>query len=286
MAKKEKETPLINYIGTCPVCGKGKIAEGPTVFRCNYAASMKEKCDFHIFKTYNGAEITQKHVEQLIKDGKTENIEFTSKAGKKFTGYLTIENGEVKMEFANNTDNLPQLDTPCPICGEPVIIFNTGYGCKNIHETDEDGNKKCTLWINKTIAGRTIKEQEVEQLLKDGKTDFLDGFTSNQGNEFTSRLTLDQEGNVNFDSTICKCPKCGGDIRIGNKSYNCSNYKSQGCNFNVWKEIAYRKITPEEVKQLCENGGTEVLDGFKNKDKSKTFSGQLILSDDFQVKIL
>lgn len=285
MAKKENEN-LINYIGQCPVCGKGKIAEGSTVYRCNYAASMDDKCDFHIFKTYNGAEITTKHVEQLITNGRTEVIEFTSKAGKKFSGYLTIEGEEVKLEFANNTENLPQLDTPCPICGEPVIIFTNGYGCKNIHEMDEDGNKKCTLWVNKTIAGRAIKEQEVEELLQNGKTDFLDGFMNNQGNEFSSRLRLDQEGNVNFDSTICKCPKCGGDIRIGSKSYNCSNWKTNGCNFNIWREIAYRKITPEEVKQLCENGGTEVLDGFKNKDKSKTFSGQLMLSEDFQVKLL
>ena len=284
--KEVKTNPMVNYIGDCPVCGKGKIAEGPNVYRCNYAASMEDKCDFHIFKTYNGAEITTEHIKQLIEDGKTETIEFTSKAGKRFNGYLTIEGQEIRMEFANNSDDLPQLDAPCPICGEPVIIFNNGYGCKNIHETDEDGQKKCNLWINKTIAGRDIREKEAEQLLLERRTGFLDGFRNNQGNEFSSRLVLDDKGNINFDSTICKCPKCGGDIRIGNKSYNCSNWKSQGCNFTVWREIAYRKISPEEVKQLCENKATEILEGFKNKDKSKTFSGQLILSDDYQVKIL
>lgn len=286
MSEKQQQPPVVNYLGTCPVCGKGQIAEGPTVYRCNYAASINDKCDFHIFKTYNGAEISPEHIKQLIADGKTEIIEFTSKAGNKFNGYLTIEGEEVKMEFANNTDNLPKLETPCPLCGEPVYIFNTGYGCKNIHETDADGQKKCSMWINKTIAHRPISNEEVEQLLANGRTGFLEGFESNNGNEFSSQLVLDSEGNVNFDSTVCKCPKCGGDIKIGNKSYNCSNWKEKNCTFTIWREIAYRKITPEEVRQLCENKTTEVLQGFKNKDKSKTFSGQLILSDDYQVKIL
>ncbi|MCQ2265373.1 MAG: topoisomerase C-terminal repeat-containing protein, partial [Bacteroidales bacterium] len=271
---------LVNFIGKCPVCGKGQIAEGPAVYRCDYAASMTDKCDFHIFKTYNGTEITEKHVKQLIENGQTEIMEFTSKAGKKYSAFLKIEGENVSMEFANNADNQPKLDTPCPLCGEPVMIFNNGYGCKNVHETDEAGKKKCSLWINKVIAHRTISKDEVEQLLALGQTDFLDGFESNSGNEFTSRLILDKEGNINFDSTVCKCPKCGGDVKIGSRSYNCSNYKENGCNFNIWKEIAYRKISPEEVKSLCENKATEVLDGFKNKDKSKTFSGQLILSED------
>lgn len=282
----EQKTPMVNYLGKCPVCGKGQIAEGPAVYRCNYAASINDKCDFHIFKTYNGAEITPEHVKQLIEDGKTEVIEFTSKAGKKYNGYLVIESENVRIEFANNNDNQPQLDTPCPVCGAPVMVYNNGYGCKNVHETDENGQKKCSLWINKTIAHRPMTEKEVEQLLAEGHTDFLDGFEANNGTEFTCRLILDDEGNVSFDSTVCKCPKCGGDVRIGTKSYNCSNYKENGCTFNIWKEIAYRKITPEEVKELCENKATQVLTGFKNKDKSKSFSGQLILSDDFQVKIL
>lgn len=284
-SNQTEKTPLVNYLGTCPVCGKGKIAEGPNVYRCNYAASMEDKCDFHVFKTYNGAEITTEHIKQLIENGKTETIEFISKAGKKYNGFLYIEGEEIRMDFVNNNDNLPKLDTPCPICGEPVYIYNNGYGCKNIHETDENGEKKCNFWINKNIASRNISEKEAEQLITDGKTDFLDGFVNSNGNEFSSRLTLDQ-GNVKFDSTICKCPKCGGDIKIGSKSYNCSNWKEKGCNFTIWREIAYRKITPEEVKQLCKNGGTQVLEGFKTKDKSKTFSGQLMLSDDFQVKLL
>lgn len=282
----QKENPMVNYLGTCPICGKGKIAEGPTIFRCNYAASMDNKCDFHIFKTYNGAEITEKHVKQLISDGKTEVIEFTSQAGKKYKGYLCIDGENVKMEFANNNDNLPKLDVTCPICGEEIIEYSSGYGCKNIHETDGNGEKKCNFWINKNIASRPISKEEAEQLIADGKTGFLDGFVNSNGNEFSCRLVLEEDGNIKFDSTICKCPKCGGDIKIGTKSYNCSNWKEKGCKFTVWREMNYRTITPEEVQQLCENKATDILDGFKTKDKSKTYSGRLIINDDFQVSIL
>lgn len=286
MAQTEKETPMVNYLGTCPVCGKGQIAEGNTVYRCNYAASMEDKCDFHVFKTYSGAEITPEHIKQIIENGRTESIDFTSQAGKKYKGFLYIDGSEIKMEYDNNNDSLPQLNTPCPICGETVYIFSTGYGCKNIHETDEAGLKKCNLWINKVISQREIRPEEAEQLLQNGKTDFLDGFIDKNGNEFSSRLALNDQGNIVFDSTICKCPKCGGDIKIGKKAYNCTNYKSNGCNFTIWREIGYRKITPEEVKQLCEEKATRVLDGFKNKDGSKTYSAQLILTPDYQVKTL
>ena len=141
--EQQKKNPAVTYLGPCPVCGKGQIAEGNVVYRCNYIKDLKDdKCDFRIFKTYNGAEITPEHVKQLLKDGKTEIIEFTSQAGNKFNGYLTIEGQEVEMKFANGLENLPQLEAPCPICGEPVYIFNTGYGCKNIHELDENGEKK------------------------------------------------------------------------------------------------------------------------------------------------
>lgn len=275
----------VNYLGVCPVCGKGQIAEGPTVYRCNYAKSMDDKCDFRILKTYNGAEIKPEHVKQLIKDRKTELLDFVSKEGKKYQAQLIIkENGEIGIEFPFNENNLEKLNTPCPVCGGIVYVYNKGYGCKNLHETDENGDKVCQFWLSKTICGREITKSEAEDLLRNGETDFLDGFTNNNGDNFTSKMVLRDE-KVVFDSVVCKCPKCGGDIRIGNKAYNCSNYKTTGCKFSIWREIKGHKLTPDEAKMLCEEKQTPVIE-FKSKDGSKTFNGQLTLNDDYNVVVL
>ena len=275
----------VNYLGVCPVCGKGQVAEGPTVYRCNYAKSMDDKCDFRIFKTYNGAEIKPEHVKQLIKDRKTEVLDFISKDGKKYQAHLIItESGEIGLEFPFNENNLEKLNAPCPICGETVYVYNKGYGCKNLHETDENGDKVCQFWLSKIICNREITKSEAEDLLRNGETDFLDGFTNNNGDGFTSKIVL-RDGQATFDSVVCKCPKCGGDIRIGNKAYNCSNYKTTGCKFSIWREIKGHKLSPEEVKMLCEEKQTPVIE-FKSKDGSKKFFGQLTLNDDYNVVIL
>ena len=37
------------------------------------------------------------------------------------------------------------------------------------------------------------------------------------------------------------------------------------CGFTVWKTIAGRKIEIEELRTLCANGETDILDGFQKK---------------------
>ena len=34
--EQQKKNPAVTYLGPCPVCGKGQIAEGNVVYRCNY----------------------------------------------------------------------------------------------------------------------------------------------------------------------------------------------------------------------------------------------------------
>ncbi|MGV4509049.1 topoisomerase C-terminal repeat-containing protein, partial [Ornithobacterium rhinotracheale] len=52
------------------------------------------------------------------------------------------------------------------------------------------------------------------------------------------------------------CPKCRkGNIIEGKKGYGCSEWK-QGCDFVIWKQIAGKKITESNVKNLIEKGIT------------------------------
>jgi DNA topoisomerase-3 len=73
-----------------------------------------------------------------------------------------------------------------------------------------------------------------------------------------------------------KCPLCGSDIIEGKKGFGCSAWKSKGCKFVIWKEIAGKKLTKNQVKMLLEKGETSKIKGFTSK-KGKKFDAKLRL---------
>lgn len=73
------------------------------------------------------------------------------------------------------------------------------------------------------------------------------------------------------------CPICGGKMLRSDDAYYCENY-NDGCKVSVKRNFAGKYITAEYLIQLCSNGVTEEIQGFKSK-KGKTFSGMLKLND-------
>ena len=57
-----------------------------------------------------------------------------------------------------------------------------------------------------------------------------------------------------MQSVIGKCPHCGGDIRVGTRAFNCSNYSNQQapCNFAIWRNIGGHQLSLTEAKEICE----------------------------------
>ena len=49
--------------------------------------------------------------------------------------------------------------------------------------------------------------------------------------------------------------------------YGCSNYQKTSCPFTISKKIKGKSITQKQVKKLLNEGMTDVIDGFKGKDK-------------------
>ena len=149
-------------------------------------------------------------------------------------------------------------------------------GCENFFKKD-DGH--CNFFISSTLCNRVITEQEVENFLA-GKKQILDGFCSKAGKHFSSLLSTTVEGKVMLNSTICQCPQCGGEIRVGPRAYNCSNYSNEDvkCQFSIWRTIDGHEVTPEEVKQLCDKGETDEVIHFYRKDGSQ-FDKKLKLED-------
>ena len=76
------------------------------------------------------------------------------------------------------------------------------------------------------------------------------------------------------------CPKCGGSMISGSRSFKCDNYPK--CFYTIYKTIAGRTLSNKEGMELLTNGKTGKLDGFRRKDGSM-FSASLVLDAEGKV---
>lgn len=137
----------------------------------------------------------------------------------------------------------------CPLCGGNVVKTCKGYRCD--HNIGE--HPTCVLNINGIIGNRKMNDGEIAELLEN-RYILLDGFVTKEGKSFPTILELANEGAINMQPVIGKCPHCGGDIRVGSRAFNCSNYANQAaqCNFAIWRNIGGHQLTLAEAKEICE----------------------------------
>ena len=141
----------------------------------------------------------------------------------------------------------------CPFCGSNVVKTCKGYRCEN--NTGE--HPSCVLNINAIIGNRKMNDGEIAEFLEKRRI-LLDGFSTKEGKTFPTVLELADDGAVNMQSVIGRCPHCGGEVRVGTRAFNCSNYSNQEapCSFAIWRNIGGHQLTLDEAKELCEKNIT------------------------------
>ncbi len=177
------------------------------------------------------------------------------------------------------------IGVKCPVCGGEMTTTSFGFGCSNYF----NDQIKCGFSIGE-IAGKSLSEEEVKQLITEGKTGVIEGFTSKTKKKFKAILTLTKDENgkpaINFDFSDVPseyledvtCPDCGGRIIKKSVGFSCENYKKddpQSCKFFIGK-IAQKQLSEANVTELLKEGHTGTIRGFKNKDK-KSFDACLVL---------
>ncbi|MBT2690105.1 DNA topoisomerase III [Bacillus sp. ISL-47] len=82
----------------------------------------------------------------------------------------------------------------CKQCDGRVVDKGSFYGCSNYNKT------KCGFTISKKIMGKGITQKILKQLLKDGETELVEGFTSKgKDKTFSAKLSWDgQENRIKF----------------------------------------------------------------------------------------
>ena len=159
----------------------------------------------------------------------------------------------------------------CPKCSQPMEIAPWGYVCKNAD---------CGFKMGHTIAGRMLSHGEMKELLANKALGPISGFKSKKGTEFSAKLTLDKDFNINFEfesdgkfhgqKTEYKCPLCGGLLEENKNAIFCTGSTEGGdCNFTLFKTIAGHTLTAAEIKELFTSGHTAPIQGFKSKKGSE-----------------
>ncbi len=178
------------------------------------------------------------------------------------------------------------IGVKCPVCGGDITTTSFGYGCSNYFNEQV----KCSFCIGR-IAGKDLDEETVKQLITDGKTGVIEGFSGKNKKNFSASLLLGKDENgkysisFNFDDVPTEylenvnCPACGGRIIKTANGFSCENRSKEegGCYFYIG-EIAGKKITEEQVKTLISGEETEVIKGFKSKSNTP-FSAKLVMKD-------
>lgn len=78
------------------------------------------------------------------------------------------------------------------------------------------------------------------------------------------------------------CPKCGKKVMAYPKSYSCESGKN-GCGFVIWKNIAGKELSSNQVRKLLNEGKTSLIKGFKGKT-GKSFDAYLLLNSEHKTE--
>ncbi len=164
----------------------------------------------------------------------------------------------------------------CPKCGGALEVAPWGYVCPK-----ED----CGFKFGHTVAGKMLSHAEIKTLLANGSIGPLSGFKSKKGTEFSAKLTVDKDFNIQFEfesdgkfhgqKTDYKCPICGTVLEENKNALFCTGTTNGvDCNFTLFKTVAGHTLTATEIGELFTNGETPLIQDFKSK-KGSEFAARL-----------
>ncbi len=191
----------------CPKCRKKMVYT-----RFGYACSVK-KCGFSVGRTILKQKIDEQTVRALCETGVTPCLSgfVSQKSGKTFSAVLAFREGKAQIVPVGPEDPIPFHDTPlekpqrkkketqtpkkaaaskplppgslghCPLCGDPVVAGRQSFGCLGY-------THGCMFRVPFTMEGHTLSKEEMEGLLKTGKTPVIRGLFSPKGEIYDGRL--------------------------------------------------------------------------------------------------
>lgn len=283
------EMPWVETDMKCPRCGRRVIKQSQAgLYKCESSNINGNDCGFFIGKIA-GKKLNDKQVHQLLEDGQTDLISgFKNKDGNPFNAFLNIdEHNNIIFRFPTSDDL--KTDMRCPKCGGSILSTQYGFMCENYKRKDIRTDDDCDFYVGDMYEHR-ITKSELKKILNNDDTGFIK-FKKDK-KEFYAKLVWNREQKcLKFkynDEISLKCPLCGNGIIKNAYGYYCKNYKidthGDGCSFHVGA-VAGIVISEDQFAKLILNHKTDLISGFKPKDKNKSlFNAYLTWSVDEGIK--
>ncbi len=167
----------------------------------------------------------------------------------------------------------------CPRCGEGVMLKGkNNWGCSRFKEG-------CKTLVPFEFLGKRLTDNQIEVLLRKGKTGLIKGFLVDGINR-DGRLSFDDNYSLQLEKEEVaqwKCPRCGeGLIVKGKNAWGCNRFR-EGCRVLIPFEFMGKTITEKQAADLVLKGKTNLIKGFISPGNSAKQDGHLIWSNDFKV---
>jgi DNA topoisomerase III len=262
----------VSVLGSCPKCKKGSVRENTKAYGCS---RFREGCDFTIWKTVARKKLTEKQAKELLAEGKTTRIKgFTAKSGKKFDAVLKFD-ADFKVVFDFGSEDGGKRPPSFPSQRRPATE-NRSAALKG---SDEEHLPPLSAYEDSPSAYDSPPSNYEELPSAYGPT-----LSANPPPAAAEEPAIPpRKPAPSAERQAPNCPKCGqGQIIEGKRGYGCNRFR-EGCNFVVWKEIAGKKLTENQIYQLIDKGKTRLLKGFKGKS-GRPFQARLVLSSEWKTE--
>ncbi len=128
--------------------------------------------------------------------------DFRSKKGKPFAASLRLTKNKIEFIFADSTADLDvgAIKKSASLGFSPTDktkVFETPAAFMS--ESALDGDEKNGFRISKIILSKQLTTENIQQLLKDGKTALIEGFISKKRRPFDAYLLLADNGKISFE---------------------------------------------------------------------------------------
>ena len=163
----------------CPKCRKGSVVKGKNSWGCS---AFRDGCDFRLPFEFSGKKISEFNIKALCLKRRSGEISTGSNVGGQASGYILL-NSDFNLSFEFK---VPE-ELRCPRCKKGLIIKGkSAWGC-------DEFRSGCNLRIPFVFLGKSLTENQMEQLVLKGRTGKITGFIDTGGSKPEGRLTFDKE---------------------------------------------------------------------------------------------
>ena len=164
---------------TCPKCRKGDVVKGKNSWGCT---AYRDGCDFRLPFEFSGKKLSETSVKALCRKGRSGEIKTGSEVSGQVSGYILL-----KSDFTLSFEFKAPGELRCPRCKKGLIIKGkAAWGCNEFRSG-------CNLRIPFVFMGKSLTNNQMEQLVLNGKTTKSTGYSAVDGSKREGKLAFDKE---------------------------------------------------------------------------------------------